>query len=88
MNAGEWVVVGLGAVVLGVAARGFWGGGLTRPSKDQVRRGGSNALLAMEEFVAPRIEHVITARQERNEDDTEAGDGPPPPLRFLQSRAE
>ncbi len=43
------------------------------PVGTKIRRGGGNALLTMEEFVAPRVEHVIQARQQatapRDEDD-------------------
>lgn len=50
-------------------------------SGERIRRGGANALLVLEEFVAPRVEHVIEARQQRRVEDDQGspGDGPDSP---------
>jgi hypothetical protein len=77
-------VVGLGTaglvivlIVVGVRA---WGRlerrGLEGPRREErARRSGGNALLVLEEFIAPRVEHVIEARRERLEEDDQAGPG-------------
>lgn len=43
--------------------------------EDRARRSGGNALLVLEEFIAPRVEHVIEARQERLEEDDQGDPG-------------
>lgn len=82
MNLGEWIFIAMAALTIGITVWGIASGSLRTPTKAQARRGGGNALLVVEEFVTPRIEHVITARQERTKEDAEAGEPPFGPIRF------
>jgi len=45
------------------------------PSGETIRRSAGNALFLLEEFVNPRVEHVVTARQDRVEDDEDSDGG-------------
>jgi len=44
-------------------------------------------MLVLDEFVAPQVEHVIQARQQRNENDSEAGNDDDPAVLAARVRS-
>src|SRR5207302_1411929 len=78
MTIGPWflgcAVLAIVLVLRAVSARGKSGPKVTR---EKVRRAGGHAMLVLQEFVEPRVEHVHHVAEERkDEEDHGAGDDP------------
>jgi hypothetical protein len=74
------VLLGAGLLALVLSVRWMQRKGWVDASPDRVRRGTGHALLGLQEFIEPSVEHIFEAEnlEQKDEDDHDASDNDDP----------